>query len=280
MLFDTHSHLFLWKLSEREKEVLENMEKNNVKYFTNIWTDLETSKKSISFAKKYKNSFATVWIHPCNVYDLDLEKSIEILEKYILENKEVVVWIWETGLDYYWLKPENDEKIAKYSKIYQEKIINLKKKLQKIFFIAQINLAKKYDLVVVIHNRESAFDIFEVLKETNCKKFIFHCYSENLDYAKKLIEFAPESKISFSGIITFKNAFEITETVRNISLKNILIETDAPYLTPIPFRWKKENEPAFVKYILEKIIEIREEKPEIIEKQIFENSLEIFKIKK
>ena len=91
---------------------------------------------------------------------------------------------------------------------------------------------------------------------------------------------APNCKISFSGIVTFKNAKEIQETAQNIPLKNILIETDSPYLTPSPLRWKEENEPSFTKYVLEKIIELREEEPEVIEKQIFENSLEMFKIKK
>ena len=277
MLFDTHTHINLWNLPKREKEILENLQKNNVKYFCNIWTDLNTSKKSIEIAKKTWN-FASIWIHPCDVYEYDLEKTINSLEKMYLENKDVVVAIWECWLDYYWLKPENDKKIASFEKNYQEKIINLRKKLQKIFFKAQINLAKKYDLPVIIHNRESKDDIFEILKEENYKNFIFHCYSENLDYAKKLLEFSPNCKISFSGIVTFKNASEIKQTAKNIPLKNILIETDAPYLTPTPFRWKKENEPSFVKYTLDEIISLREENPEDIEKQIFQNSLEIYKI--
>jgi len=156
----------------------------------------------------------------------------------------------------------------------------LQKKLQKLFFKAQIELAKKYNLPVIIHNRESKDDVLEILQETNFKNFIFHCYSENLEYAQKLLEFSPNCKISFSGIVTFKNALDIQKTAKNIPLKNILVETDSPYLTPTPLRWKEENEPSYTKYVLEKIIELREESPEEIKKTIFENSLEMFWIKK
>ena len=157
----------------------------------------------------------------------------------------------------------NDKKIANFTKDYQEKIITLRKKLQKIFFVAQINLAKKYDLPVIIHNRETSEDILEILKETNYKNFIFHCYSENLDYAKKLLEFAPKCKISFSGIVTFKNAKEIQETVKNIPLESILIETDAPYLTPHPFRGTR-NEPYYTTHVCKKLAQIFE----ILEKDV------------
>jgi len=89
------------------------------------------------------------------------------------------------------------------------------------------------------------------------KNFIFHCYSENLEYANKLIKFAPDCKISFSGIVTFKSAKDIQETAKNIDLKYILAETDSPYLTPTPLRGKEENEPVFTKYVIEKINELR-----------------------
>jgi TatD DNase family protein len=97
-----------------------------------------------------------------------------------------------------------------------------------------------------------------------------------LEYAQKLLKLSPNCKISFSGIVTFKNAKEIQETAKNIPLKNILVETDSPYLTPTPFRGKEENEPAFTKYVLEKIIELRTEDSEKIKKTIFKNSLEMF----
>jgi len=259
MLYDTHCHPNLAK-NKNKIQIINNFLEENPEGFLNIiWTDLEKSKDVIELSKNSSRTFCSIWIHPCDVYELDLKENIINLEKLYLKNKEKIIAIWECGLDYYWKKDKKEE--------------------QKSFFKAQIELAKKYNLPLIIHNRESKEDILEILEETNFKNFIFHCYSENLEYAQKLIKFSPNCKISFSGIVTFKNALEIQETAKNIPLKNILVETDSPYLTPTPFRWKEENEPSFSKYVLEKIIELREEKPETIKKQIFENSLEIFKIK-
>ena len=280
MLYDTHCHPNLAKNKNWEQIINNFLEENPEGFLNIIWTDLEKSKQAVDLSKKFDRTFSSIWIHPCDIYDLDLEKSILKLENLYLKNKEKIIAIWEIWLDYYWLKAENDPKIAKYDKNHQEKIINLKKKLQKIFFKAQIELAKKYNLPIIIHNREAKDDVLEILKQTNFKNFIFHCYSENLEYAKKLLEFSPKCKISFSGIVTFKNALEIQETAQNIPLQNILVETDSPYLTPTPFRGKEENEPAFTKYVLEKIIELRNKKKEEIKKQIFKNSLKTFWIKK
>ncbi len=281
MLFDTHCHPNLARIKDKNT-IIKNFFKQNKKAFLNfIWTNPNTNIDVYNLAKQNKNCYCSLWIHPCDIYDLDLEKEILKIENLILNDKEKkIIAIWECWLDYYWLKPENDKQIAKYIPEIQEKVIKLKKDLQKIFFKAQIELAKKYNLPIIIHNREAKYDVFEILKKTNFKNFIFHCYSENLEYAEKLLNFSPNCKISFSGIVTFKNAKEVQQTAENIPLKNILVETDSPYLTPTPFRWKQENEPAFSKYILEKIIELKKEQSKIIERQIFENSLKIFKIKK
>lgn len=275
-IFDTHCHPYLNKVKNQEK-IIENFFEKGWKYMTIIWTNLETSKKAVELANKYEWVFASIGIHPCDIYEYDLVDSIKILEKLYLENREKIVAIWECWLDYYWLKPENDLKIQNLTKEYQEKVINIKKNLQKIFFKAQINLAKEYSLPIIIHNRESKEDILEILKENNCKNFIFHCFSENLEYAKKLINFAPNCKISFSGIVTFNSAKDIQETVKNIPLKYILAETDSPYLTPVPFRWKEENEPIYTKHIIEKINEIRGNN---CEEEIFKNSINIFWLNK
>ena len=257
MLYDTHCHPNLAKNKSSEKIINNFLEENPEGFLNVIWTDLEKSKQVIELTNKFDKVYCSVWIHP-DVYELDLGKTINSLEKLYLENKNKIVAIWECWLDYYWEKEKIEE--------------------QKLFFKAQIELAKKYNLPVIIHNRESKDDVLEILKETNFKNFIFHCYSENLEYAQKLLDFSPDCKISFSGIVTFKNAKEIQETAKNIPLKNILVETDSPYLTPTPFRWKEENEPIFTKYVLDKIIELREESSEKIKKTIFENSLKIFNI--
>jgi len=281
MLYDTHCHPNLAKKKNADQIIKNFLEENPEGFLNLIWTCPKENVKVLNLAKKYERVFCSVWIHPCDVYDLDLAEAISKIEELINQNikEKKVVAIWECGLDYYWLKPENDEEISRFKKEDQIKIINKKKELQKIFFKAQILLAEKYNLPIIIHNRESKDDIYYILKQMNYKNFIFHCYSEDLQYANKLINFSNNCKIWFSWIVTFKNALEIQETAKNINLKNIIIETDSPYLTPDPFRWKQENEPSYTKYVLEKIKELRNENPEKIEKQIFENSKSIFWLK-
>ena len=266
MLYDTHCHPYLQK-DKSKTDILKTFNDQNPEGFLNsIWTNLETSLEAIKEAKENNFVRASIWIHPSDVHWLNLEKSIGTLEKLYLENKEYIVAIWECGLDYYRLPPRCNNDL---------KVENIKK-LQKDFFIAQIKLAQKYSLPVVIHNRESKEDIFDIIKETGLENFVFHCYSEDLEYAQKLLDFSPNCKISFSWIVTFNNAKDVQQTAINIPLKNILVETDSPYLTPTPHRGKQENEPAFSKHTIEKIIEMRNESPEIIKKQIFKNSIETF----
>lgn len=273
-IFDTHCHPHLNKDKNQNKVITDFFEKW-WKYMTVIWTNPITNNTVINTAQKYNWVFCSIWIHPCDVYELDLEKTILELENHLLKNKDNIVAIWECGLDYYWLY--RDEEINKLDNCFKEKIIKSKKNLQKLFFKAQLLLAKDYNLPVIIHNRDSKEDILNILKELNFKNFIFHCYSENLEYANQLIKFSPECKISFSGIVTFKNAKEIQETAKNIDIKHILAETDSPYLTPTPFRWKEENEPIFTKHVIEKINELRWKN---CFDEILNNSIDVFWLKK
>ncbi len=272
MIYDTHCHPYLAEKKSQEN-ILQNF-KESWDFLNCIWIDVESSKKSIKIASKNDFVYASIWIHPSHTKDYinNLSNTIEELESLYLENKEDIIAIWECWLDYFYLW----EKSWNKSVILSDKE---DKKIQKEFFIAQIKLAKKYNLPLIIHNREAANDILEILKLENFKNFIMHCFCEDLEYAQKCIAFSSKCKISFSGIVTFNSAKNIQETAKNIPLKNIIIETDSPYLTPTPLRGKEENEPWFVVYILEKIIELRDEEPQIIKKAIFNNSLDIFKKK-
>ena len=262
---DTHCHLYLNSKKE-EIEIVESFKKSWWKYMICIWIDIETSIKAVELSKKYDFIFATIWIHPSDSikYIWSLEQNIKTLENLYNKNKENIVWIWECWLDYYRTDKDDIETIEN----------------QKDFFKAQINLAHKLNLPVIIHNRESRYDVFEIIKETKLKKFILHCFSEDLDYANELLKYSPECKISFSWIVTFSSAKAIQETAKNIPLKNIIIETDSPFLTPVPYRWKEENEPSYTLHVLEKIIELRNEEEKLIENTILENSMQIFKPKK
>jgi len=266
MLYDTHCHPNYTKQKDI-KQILKSFKKENKEAFLNaVWTNFETIKDCIKLANENDFIFASIWIHPSDIdLNADIEKEIEKLEKIYLENKTKIIWIWECWLDYFHINENKIEKI---------------KQKQKLYFQAQIELAKKYNLPLIIHNRESKEDIFDILTKSWYKNFVFHCYTENLEYAQKLLEYAPNAMISFSWIVTFWNAKQVQETAKNIPLKNILVETDAPRLTPTPFRWKEENEPAYTKYVLEFISNLRDENFEIIRKQIFENSINFFKINK
>jgi TatD DNase family protein len=272
-MFDTHCHPHLNK-EKNKNDVINTFFRNWWKYMTVIWTNPITNIEVLKISKEYKYVFSSIWIHPCDIYELDLEKTINKLEEQIIQNKEKIVAIWECWLDYYWIY--KDEKINKLEEKYKNKIIDSKKNLQKLFFKAQILLAKEHNLPIIIHNRDSKDDVLNILKELNFKNFIFHCYSEDLEYAKKLIKFSPECKISFSWIVTFKNAKNVQEVAKNINIKHILAETDSPYLTPTPLRWKEENEPLYTKYIIEKIEELRWEK---CSETIMKNSINIFWLK-
>ena len=260
---DTHCHIYL-NSEVSEKEVIENFNASWWEYMICIWVDLETSKKAVNLAKKYDNVFATIWIHPSDSikYIWNLENTINELSTLYQANKKNIVWIWECWLDYYHTDKNDID------------MINSQRK----FFISQINLAKKLWLPVIIHNRESKDDMIEIIRSEKLTNFIFHCFSEDLEYANKLIEHSSSCKISFSWIVTFNSAKNIQEAASHIPLDNILVETDAPFLTPVPYRWKRENEPAYTKHVLDKIIELRPESSEEIVNTIYNNSKKIFSL--
>lgn len=274
-IIDTHCHPYLNRKKETS-EVIKNFFENNWEKMIIIWTDLKNALESVKLAKENENIFATIWIHPCDIWDLDLEETILKLEEIYSKNKEKIVAIWEIWLDYYWVFKDAIKYFESWKIKNKEDYIFKIKEKQKSFFKAQIKLAKKLGLPIVIHNRDSKDDIFEILKELNFKKFVFHCYSEDLDFAKKILDFSSQAKISFSGIVTFKNAENVRLTVKNIDLKYILAETDSPYLTPVPFRGKEENEPIFTKYIIEEIANLKQKNLDFVAEKIYKNSLDFF----
>jgi len=272
MLYDTHSHPYLAK-NLSETDILESFFKSEWKYINSIWCDIPSSQKSIELAKQYEWVFASIWIHPTHCMEYmneDLPNIIHKLEKLYYKNSQYITAIGEIWLDYYWL-----ESLWEKYNISENELIQL----QKTYFIAQIQLSQKLGLPIIIHNRSSSEDVFEILREYNCKNFVFHCFNEDINYAQKLIDFAPNCMLWFGWVVTFKNAQITQQVVENIPLKHILIETDSPYLTPAPFRGKRENEPILVKEVLSKIIDLRIESSETIMQKIFQNSIDFFAIK-
>lgn len=272
MLYDTHTHPYMTK-RKSPKENLERFFWGEWKYLNSIWVDIDSSQKSVILAKEYSGIKAVIGIHPCDIlqYKDSLLENISRLRNMYEDDPKLIVAIGESGLDYHWL-----ESMSESSGIEKDKIISL----QKDFFRAHISLARELRLPLVIHNRNAAEDVLSILMEEGFKNFVFHCYSEDYSYAQRLLNFAPECKLWFWGVVTFKNAKEVQEVVSKVPLHNIIIETDAPYLTPVPYRWKEENEPLFVQHVLSHIIDLREEDSETIKKQVFENSCVFFQIKK
>ncbi len=271
MLYDTHCHPYLAK-EKTQENILENFFYNSENRLNAISVDLESSKINIALAKKQSWVSAVIGIHPTHTlaYKNTLPEVIQELESLYQDNSEFILAIWETGLDYHWLS-----QLSETSGLDESEII----KIQKTFFQTHICLAKKYSLPLVIHNRSAKDDIFKILQEEDFKNFVFHCYSEDWSFAQKLISFAPDCVLGFGGVSTFKSATNVQETIKNIDLKHIVIETDSPYLTPSPLRGKEENEPLFSKYVLQKIQNLRSEKAEDIEREIYKNSIQFFWIK-
>ena len=229
-MIDTHCHIEKEEYDKIEDIILECKKKNIEKIIVSGY-DLESSKEAIYLANKYEMIYATIGFLPeileKNKYD------INILEK-LLKNKKVI-GIGEIGLDYHWYKNNKEE--------------------QKELFIQQILLAKKYNLPIVIHCRDAIQDCYDILKKYNVKKATMHCYSGSLEMAKNFINLG--IYISIGGVSTFKNSKNIKEVIKEIPLSYILLETDSPYLTPEPFRGKK-NYPYYLDNIALNIAKIKE----------------------
>jgi len=233
MLIDSRCHLSMKDFKNDLKEVIKNASDNNINGMLNISTEINEFKKVSSISNNNKNIWYSLGIHPHNVNNSFKEIHAEIF-KYITDKKFIA--IGETGLDYY----------------YE----NSKKNLQKESFIEHINIARKRDLPIIVHTRDADKDTINILRNEYEKgKFrgLIHCFTASEELAKAALSLG--LYISISGIITFKNAETLRNTVKNIPLERILVETDAPYLSPVPLRGKR-NEPAFVTHTAKFLAEL------------------------
>lgn len=216
-------------------------------------SNILTSKQSIKLAHNYDFIYASVGIHP---HDAQKEfDKVEEIERLALQEK--VVAIGEIGLDYYYNDPP--------------------KEFQKEVFIKQIRLAKKLNLPIIIHDRDAHGDILDILKQewTKDLRGVFHSYSGSVEMAFQAIEM--NFYISLGGPVTFKNAKKPKEVVKAVPIEKLLIETDSPYLTPEPYRGKR-NTPVYVKFVAEKIAELREMSYEEVCRITAENAIKLFDI--
>ena len=250
-LVDSHCHVNDDKFSEDREEVFKRIE-NELEFIVNIGNDLPTSEETVKYSERYPFVYAVVGVHPTDIstYNDEVEKRLEELSKY-----EKTVAIGEIGLDYYWMEDEKEVQIDGFRR--------------------QMKLAEKVNLPVVIHSRDAMEDTLKVLNEFPNVKGVFHCYPGSFESAMNV----PKDYVfGIGGVLTFKNARKTVEFIEKIDLSRVVIETDSPYLTPVPFRGKR-NEPIYVKYIAKKIAEIKNIPVEEVIKITTENAKRIYNIK-
>ena len=247
MFIDTHCHID--ELNEKEViKYLENAQKNDVEKLIISGVDLESSKKVIDLSNKYSNIYCTIGIHPNNIANLP-ENYLFELEKMSKNSK--VVGIGEIGLDYFYTKDNSVKQIE----ILEQQLL----------------LAEKLKLPIVIHNRDADEDILRIIKKYSLKG-VFHCFSSNLEFAKKIISL--NYKLGIGGIITFKNS-DLKNQIKEVEIKHIVLETDSPYLSPEPNRGQI-NESANIKFIAEKLSKIKNKTLEEIAIETTSNAKELF----
>lgn len=258
-IFDTHTHINTTRFETDYEEVIRRAyEEYGVKYMNLVGYDEQTNYRAVELATKFDNVYATVGWHPVDA--LDFKKSLHLpqIEGYLKEDK--VVAVGETGLDYHWTKSS--------------------KEVQFEVFDYQIDLAIKVNKPLVIHMRESTEDVvnhLELRRKSEDFTGIMHSYSGSVETVKRLTNIS--FMVSLSGIVTFKNARNMIDVARGIQRDQLLVETDAPFLTPEPFRGRR-NEPGYTRYVVDKIAAIRCEEVEEVAKYTTENALKIFKIAK
>lgn len=255
MHFDTHVHLNSEQY-ENVEEIIKNALDNNVNKMVVVGYDLKSSLKAIEIASKYSFVYAAIGMHPSEIKKMEKDDLNKIEE--LLINKKVVA-IGEIGLDYHWDKDNKEE--------------------QKEVFIKQIKWANKYNLPIIIHSRDAAEDTYNILKENKnyYKKGIMHCYSYSLEIAKEFIKL--NFMLAFGGTLTFLNSKQNKEVVKEIALKYLLTETDAPYLTPHPYRGQR-NEPKYIPLIVEEISKIKEKNKEEVSQILYNNACDFFEVEK
>ena len=232
MLIDSHCHLDFPDLANNIDEILENMKNNEVTHALCVSVNLEDFPELLLLAESYQNLYASVGVHP-DYEDLTEPKSEELVS--LAKNPKVIA-IGETGLDYSRIKGDLE--------------------WQRNRFREHIRAARKCNKPLIIHTREAAADTLSIMAEEGADQIggVMHCFTESWEVAQKAMEM--NFYISFSGIVTFKNAANLKETAKKIPLERMLIETDSPYLAPVPFRGKT-NQPAYVRHVAEEIASLR-----------------------
>lgn len=255
-LIDTHAHLDMKGYKGKVEDVLARALEAGVDRIINIASSAESNKKVLKLVNTHSMIYGALGIHPHDAKTVN-GKIMDLIQKEAASNDKIVA-IGEVGLDYHYN--------------HSEPLI------QKSVLREFVRIAKSLQLPIIIHDRKAHDDTYNILKEERAEKVggVYHCFSGDYEYAKKVMDLG--FNISVTGIVTFKTAKTMQDVIKRVPLDRIMIETDSPYLSPEPFRGKR-NEPAFVKYVAMKIAELRGEDYDTIVKATTENAEKLFKLK-
>jgi TatD DNase family protein len=258
MIIDTHAHLYAEEFSEDQTEVFTRAVAAGVHYFLLPNINSESIPLMEKLMKEQKNTIPMMGLHPSYVKE-NWREELQIIETHLFKNPSKYCAVGEIGMDLFW------------DKTFIE--------AQKIVFRTQISWAKKLKLPVAIHARDAFDEIFEILDEENDEslKGVFHCFTGNLEQANKILDYGG-FKLGIGGVITYKNS-GLTEVLNSVELKHLVVETDAPYLSPAPFRGKR-NESSYLSYIIEKISGIYKLSDAKIAEVTSQNAIELFQLEK
>ena len=250
-LFDTHAHYDARQFDSDRDQVLSALPGPGVELVVNPGCDLNSSRKAVELAGSYPFLYAAVGVHPEDCADWS---DGDVEELRALAAKPKVVAIGEIGLDYYW--PENPPR-----------------ELQKRAFWAQLVLARELDLPVIVHDREAHGDSMDIVREFPGVRGVFHCFSGSAEMARELVKLG--WMISFTGVLTYKNARKAVEAVQAVPLDRIMIETDSPYMAPVPHRGMR-NQSGYVAHVCERLAELKGITPEECSRVTLENGRRFF----
>lgn len=256
-IYDTHMHLNRIEFKGDEQKYMDYASEKGVGYFNVIGWDLDSSIFAIKQAHHFKNTYAVIGIHPCDVFAAK-ENDLDQIENLIKDEK--VVAYGEIGLDYHWYKEDKD------------------KLIQKEWLIRQINLANKHKMPIVFHVRDAIDDLYEVLKNNRpLYSGVVHCFSGNYEQALKFIELG--LYIGIDGPLTFKKNTELKNAVALLPIDKLLVETDSPFLAPVPYRGK-QNHSMYLPLVIEEISRIKNMEFEDIVKATTKNAFDLFHVKR
>lgn len=256
MIFDTHTHLNVPQFAEDLEATIQRAFDQQVSRMAVVGFDEPTIEKSLELSQNYPEIYSIIGWHPTEAgsYNRQVE---DHLQKQVDQYRERVVAWGEIGLDYYWMEDD--------------------KETQGKVFRRQIAMAKEMGLPVSIHTRDALEDTYRILKEEKIHEIggIMHSFSGDAEWMKRFLDLGMH--ISFSGVVTFKKAIDVQEAAQAVPEEFLLVETDAPYLAPVPYRGKR-NEPAYTAYVVEKLAELRNVPVEHMARRTFQNACRLFRI--